>query len=1110
MSILQKLFGTNSTKEIRKNRKFVDAVFALEDKFSAMSDEELRSMTDKLRERLKNGETTDDILPEAFATVREAEWRVLGLRAFRVQIIGAVILHQGRIAEMKTGEGKTTTALFPSYLNALTGKAVHVVTVNEYLAKFQGEQMGLVHKFLGLSVGVILHDMSPAQRRAAYACDITYGTNNEFGFDYLRDNMALTADEMVQRGHDFAIVDEVDSILIDEARTPLIISGMSDESTDDYVRADAFVRRLKSFTRTEEDDSKSGLDYIFDKDARGAEHFDVDYTVDYVINEKERTAQLTAAGIQKAEKYFGIDNLFSTGEEDAAFDADRINDANSEDESLSEEELSDFDASETEEERQARAEREAAEAQAREKEENELARRRSDNRKIVHHIEQALKAHGLFKRDVNYVIQNGEIIIVDEFTGRLMYGRRYSEGLHQAIEAKEHVSIRRESRTLATITFQNYFRLYSKLSGMTGTAKTEEEEFRHIYSLDVIEIPTNMPMIRRDHPDMVFKTEKAKYSAVIEQIVQCHEKGQPVLVGTVSIEKNEMLSKLLKARGIPHSVLNAKQHAHEAEIIAQAGKSGAVTIATNMAGRGTDILLGGNPELLAKKQLLKEYFENEGAEIKRSSDALRLAYKRAIQSVMEPAKNSSREAPAPSPAAVELENRVRALRNQISAQNPSLNTRDLTAEMIKAVDTIFDRQLESDLNRISELITYEASSRTATDDEKVLAIRKRYSELYDVFKRQTTEDRERVVAAGGLFVIGTERHESRRIDNQLRGRAGRQGDPGESRFYISMEDDLLRLFGGDRMKSIMDRLTGDDDVALDVKLLSSAIENAQGRIESRNYQTRKRVLEYDDVINIQRETIYKERHQVITGETSDEELREKVRNMICGTVSGFADDAVSKYPAGKDRRSLAAPGVAYLASLVVPAFVSEEWFRLNSESMAGMNLSRLSEILSEEASNRFDARTEEFGEKAMSEHCRCVLLSQVTEKWMENIDDMDQLRTGINLRAYGQVDSVNVYKNEGYELYESMLTRIREDTARDVMTLSPLDTRARLERRKAIRNPSPAPNKGGSARVRLAQNPGSEVKKAPGSSIPTSKHGGRGNASPKPPKRPAPPKRGKR
>ncbi len=1090
MNILQKLFGTSSTKEIKKNKKYVDAVFALEEKFSAMTDAELRAMTDKLKARVADGADLDEILPEAFATVREAEWRVLGLRAFRVQIEGAVILHQGRIAEMKTGEGKTTTALFPSYLNALTGKAVHVVTVNEYLAKFQGEQMGLVHKFLGLSVGVILHDMSPEARRAAYACDITYGTNNEFGFDYLRDNMALSAEEMVQRGHSFAIVDEVDSILIDEARTPLIISGMGEESTDDYVKADAFVRRLKSYTRTEDEDSKTGLDYIFDKSAREAERFDTDYTVDYVINEKDRTAQLTAAGIQKAEKYFGIENLFSTGEDEAM-----ANEANATDEKLSETEMGDFENELSEEEREALAAREAEAAREKEAAELALAQKRNDNRRLVHHIEQALKAHGLFKLDVNYVIQNGEIIIVDEFTGRLMYGRRFSEGLHQAIEAKEHVSIRRESKTLATITFQNYFRLYAKLSGMTGTAKTEEEEFRHIYALDVIEIPTNMPMIRKDHPDVVFKTEKAKFAAVIEEVVCCHEKGQPVLVGTVSIEKNELLSKMLKAKGVPHNVLNAKQHAFEAEIIAQAGQSGAVTIATNMAGRGTDILLGGNAELLAKKQLINEFFAGEGAEIKKASDAARMGYKRAIQAVMDPPKNA---APATNPADIDLENRVRGLRNQIAAANPALGKKELTAAMIKTVDSVFDRQLEADLARISELITYEASSKTATSDEKILSIREKYNDLYAEYKKQTNADREKVVAAGGLYVIGTERHESRRIDNQLRGRAGRQGDPGESRFYISMEDDLLRLFGGDRMKAMMDRLTGDEDVALDVKMLSGAIENAQSRIESRNYQMRKRVLEYDDVINIQRETIYKERHQVITGETSDEELREKVLGMIRGTVSGFALDAVSKYSVGKSH-TVGEAGLAYLAGLTVPAYVSGDVFRDNAEELAKMNAQELGDFLSDEAEKRFDARTEEFGEKTMSDHCRCVLLSQVTEKWMENIDDMDQLRTGINLRAYGQVDSVNVYKNEGYELYEGMLSRIREDTSRDVMTLSPLDTKARLERRRA---PAPAaPRQTPTQRVR-ATVPGGAVRKAPGSSIPTSKHGGKSQGSKKPPQGP--------
>ena len=592
-----------------------------------------------------------------------------------------------------------------------------------------------------------------------------------------------------------------------------------------------------------------------------------------------------------------------------------------------------------------------------------------------------------------------------------------------------------------------------------------------------------MPMIRQDHPDVVFKTEKAKFNAVIAEVIRCNEKGQPVLVGTVSIEKNELLSKMLKARGVPHTVLNAKHHASEAEIIAQAGQSGAVTIATNMAGRGTDILLGGNAELLAKKQLLQEFFENEGAQIKRSSDAARLAYKQAIQAVMDPPKNPPA---ALTPEQVDLENRVRGLRNQIAAANPKLGKKELTAAMIKTVDSVFDKQLEAELSRVSEIITYEASSRTATNDEKILAVRENYNRLYAGFKTQTTADREKVIAAGGLYVIGTERHESRRIDNQLRGRSGRQGDPGESRFYISMEDDLLRLFGGDRMKAMMDRLTGEEDVAMDVKMLSGAIENAQGRIESRNYQMRKRVLEYDDVINIQRETIYKERHRVITGETDDAELLEKIRGMLRDTVSGNAADAISKYSSGKSH-TLGDAGLGYLAGLTVPAFISESSFRSLSGDMTRLSAADLGALLGDEAEKRFESRTEEFGEKNMADHCRCVLLSQVTEKWMENIDDMDQLRTGINLRAYGQVDSVNVYKNEGYELYESMLSRIREDTSKDVMTLSPLETKARLERRRAPAPAAPAQPR----RIRVAA-PTSAPKKAPGSSIPTSKHGGKG------------------
>ena len=712
MGLLTKLFGTYSDRELKKIYPIADKIEALEPKFAAMSDAELREMTDKFKARLADGETLDDILPEAFATAREAAWRVLGMKPFRVQLIGGIVLHQGRIAEMKTGEGKTLVAVLPAYLNALTGRGVHIVTVNDYLARRDSEWMGKVHRFLGVSVGLIVHGLSSQERRDAYACDITYGTNNEMGFDYLRDNMALYKASMVQRGHVFAIVDEVDSILIDEARTPLIISGQGDESTDLYRQADDFVSRLKKVVYASVDEKQEESE---------------DLDADYVVDEKARTATLTARGIQRAERAFNLENLADI-----------------------------------------------------------------ENATLSHHINQALKAHGIMKRDIDYIVKDGEIIIVDEFTGRLMLGRRYSEGLHQAIEAKEHVDVQKENKTLATITFQNYFRLYEKLSGMTGTAVTEAEEFGTIYKLDIIEIPTNKPVIRIDNPDVVYKNDAGKNRAIIQQIVDCHAKGQPVLVGTVSIEKSEYLSKLLKMKGVPHTVLNAKYHEKEAEIVAQAGKLGAVTIATNMAGRGTDIVLGGNAEFMARQDLRKAEVPDE--------------------------------------------------------------------------------------------IIAEATGYAETDNEEILAARALYARKLQEHKDEISAEAEKVRAAGGLFILGTERHESRRIDNQLRGRAGRQGDPGESRFYLALTDDIMRLFGSERIMGLMETLKIDEDTPIDAKILSNSIEQAQKTVESRNFQTRKNVLEYDDVMNKQREIIYGERRKVLDGEDLQEQIRSMVREFVRGTI----------------------------------------------------------------------------------------------------------------------------------------------------------------------------------------------------------------------------------
>ncbi len=857
MGILNKLFGSYSDRELKKIYPIADKIEALSEEYSALSDQELRSKTDIFKERLAQGETLDDILPEAFATVREAAWRVLGMKPFRVQLIGGIVLHQGRIAEMKTGEGKTLVAVLPAYLNALTGEGVHIVTVNDYLAKRDSEWMGKVHRFLGLSVGLIVHGLTGEERRAAYNCDITYGTNNEMGFDYLRDNMALYKENMVQRGHAFAIVDEVDSILIDEARTPLIISGQGDESTDLYRRADDFVSRLKKQVYTSVDEK---------------EEEDENLDADYIVDEKAKTATLTARGIAKAEKAFNLENL-----------ADM------------------------------------------------------ENATLSHHINQALKAHGIMKRDTDYIVKDGEIIIVDEFTGRLMLGRRYSEGLHQAIEAKEHVDVQKENKTLATITFQNYFRLYNKLSGMTGTASTEAEEFEAIYKLDIIEIPTNKPVIRKDDPDVVYKNETGKNKAIIEQIVACHEKGQPVLVGTVSIEKSEYLSSLLKKRGIAHTVLNAKYHEKEAEIVAQAGKLGAVTIATNMAGRGTDIMLGGNAEYLAKNDLRKAGFTEE--------------------------------------------------------------------------------------------VISEATGYGDTEDKDILEARAMFAEKLKEHKAVTDAEAEQVRAAGGLFILGTERHESRRIDNQLRGRAGRQGDPGESRFYLALTDDVMRLFGSERIMNIMETLKVDEDMPLDHKMLSGAIEQAQKTVESRNFQTRKSVLEYDDVMNQQRNIIYGERRKVLDGE----DIRQQIMNMIHEFVSTTVSDGLGGAPAENQQQ----------LDLALQPF--EKLFMrpgtIKIEDFGGFaKCDQVIEKANEVAEKVYAAREAAFGTgpnglPLMRELERVIMLRVVDEYWMDHIDAMSELKRGIGLRGYGAVKPIDAYKQEGFDMFEAMVHGIREETVRRLFTV---------------------------------------------------------------------------
>ena len=848
MGLFTKVFGTYSQRELKSIYPIVDKITALEDEYKQLTDAELQAKTPEFKERLANGETLDDILPEAFAAVREAADRVLGMRPYPVQLVGGIVLHQGRIAEMKTGEGKTLVATLPAYLNALTGEGVHIVTVNDYLAKRDSEWMGKVHRFMGLTVGLIIHDMKKEERQKAYQADITYGTNNEMGFDYLRDNMALYANEQVQRGHAFAIVDEVDSILIDEARTPLIISGMGEKSTQLYDMAEMFASRLKKFVVVESDDKEE-------------EATDID--ADYVVDEKARSVTLTARGVKKAEEFFHLDNLSDP-----------------------------------------------------------------ENSTIAHHINQAIKAHGIMKRDVDYVVKDGEVVIVDEFTGRLMFGRRYSEGLHQAIEAKEHLSVQRESKTLATITFQNYFRLYRKLSGMTGTALTEEEEFATIYALDIIEIPTNRPIARIDNEDSVYKTENGKYRAVIQQVKACHAKGQPVLVGTVSIEKNELLGKMLTREGIKHNLLNAKNHEREAEIVAQAGQFGAVTVATNMAGRGTDIMLGGNAEYMAKNDLRKA---------------------------------------------------------------------GLTDELIA-----------------------EATGYAETDNQEILDARKLFTEKLAQHKAEIAGEADKVRAAGGLFIIGTERHDSRRIDNQLRGRAGRQGDPGETRFYISLEDDLMRLFGGDRVTGMMERMNIDEDTPIENKMLSRAIEQAQTTVESRNFQARKSVLEYDDVMNKQREIIYGQRKQVLDGMD--------VKGIIMGMMESAIGHQVRSAFMGQEHLDMVQ--CKELLRGLEGVYFTKYTVKIDESQLPTLTEDDFIDMFTKAAADFYEKKEQEITPPVMRELERVVLLRVVDEYWMDHIDAMQDLRQGIRLRAYAQTNPVDAYKKESLEMFEEMIDAMKEETVR--------------------------------------------------------------------------------
>ena len=853
MSLFTKMFGTYSQRQLKKLKIIADQVDALEDTYRNMSNAELQAMTPKLKARLEAGETTDDILPDAFAAIREADDRVLGKRPFRVQVLGGIVLHQGRIAEMKTGEGKTLVATLPAYLNALTGEGVHIVTVNDYLARVGADEMGRVYEFMGMRTGLVVHGQSNAEKQLAYEADITYGTNNEFGFDYLRDNMVVYKKQMVQRGHVFAIVDEVDSILVDEARTPLIISGPGETATDLYEKADRLVRTMKKHV-VKEMDAKEDQDNI---------------DADYIVYEKANNAVLTSRGTKKAESFFGIDNF---------------NDA--------------------------------------------------ENATISHHVQQAIKAHGCMHRDDDYVVNENGVMIVDTFTGRLMPGRRYSDGLHQAIEAKEGVKVQKENKTLATITFQNYFRMYRKLSGMTGTALTEENEFREIYGLDVVEIPTNKPMIRADHNDAVYRSLEGKYRAIVEQVRECHDKGQPVLVGTVSIDKSEALSLRLKRAGIPHTVLNAKYHAKEAEIVAQAGKEGAVTISTNMAGRGTDILLGGNPEFMAKADM-------------------------------------------------------RAM--------------GISDEAIAA-----------------------CAGFTEVEDEEIMEARRVFRDLVQKYKAQIEPEAERVRAAGGLFILGTERHESRRIDNQLRGRAGRQGDPGESRFFLSMEDDLMRLFGTERLQGVVDALNMPEDMPIDAKILSGAIENAQKRIEDNNFKRRKHVLAYDDVMNQQRTIIYKQRREVLDGE----DISETIQKMLSGAVSA----AVHTYLAGDEREDWDFDGLRahYLGLLT-----TEEDFRFDEETLKHVKREEIEEELEERVLKKYAEKEELFGTEVFREVERAILLRNVDTAWIDHIDMMDDLKNSVGLQSYAQRNPVTEYRIQGADLFDTMVEDIRQGTARAVLSAFP-------------------------------------------------------------------------
>ena len=895
MSLVEKLFGSFSDRELKKVNPITKQVLALEPKYQAMSDADLQAQTAMFKQQLADGKTTDDILPDAFAVCREAAWRVLGMKHFPVQVTGGIALHRGDIAEMQTGEGKTLVATLPAYLNALTGEGVHIVTVNDYLAKRDSEWMGKLYRWLGLTVGLIVQGMDGDARRAAYNADITYGTNNEFGFDYLRDNMVTYKANMVQRGHAYAIVDEVDSILIDEARTPLIISGRGEDSSSLYTQVDRFVRTLRKSVVVELEDKVST-----DEQADG----------DYVVDEKHKTCTLTAAGIKKAEAYFKVENLAA-----------------------------------------------------------------AENMTLAHHIDQAIKAYGVMQRDIDYVVKDGQVIIVDEFTGRLMIGRRYNEGLHQAIEAKEGVKIAAESKTLATITFQNYFRMYKKLSGMTGTARTEATEFTEIYGLNIVSVPTNRPVQRKDYPDAIYKTVEGKYRAVIEQVMECHKNGQPVLVGTVSVEKSEILAKMLQRHTRDFNVLNAKNHEREAEIVAQAGKKGAITIATNMAGRGTDIMLGGNAEFMAKAQMRREHF---------------------CENLLDPEKPQ-----------------------------------------------------DADPNAVELLLT-EADGHGDTNDEKILAVRKRFEELYAQYKPAISAEAEEVRKAGGLFIIGTERHESRRIDNQLRGRAGRQGDPGASRFYLSLEDDLMRLFGSDNIAGIMDKLGMEDDEPIEHSLVTKSIENAQKKVEARNFSIRKHVLEYDDVMNQQREVIYSQRHKILHQENLKDTIKEMVDETVERTMTMYAPPEV--YSEDWDLQAL----INYAEDFYAPRGL------LTVDYLQNLSREELAEYLQKVADDNYQAREDAIGPELMRELENLVMLKVVDNHWMEHLDAMDMLREGVGLRAYGQKDPLVEYKFEAYDMFEAMMEAIKEDVVRYIYRVNVI-TQPQVEdplENASTNNPTPEGDEG--------------------------------------------------